>query len=140
MISEIVNLGTVATVCFHFVVCGLPLMAALGGSLFNMPAGFTFGIRIPMGVMMWLLIISGIMIVISFITYFRACDCSKKTKKFHKIGLIIVCVLYAAAVTGHLTGHHNMAGHNMQNMENMQDMAGHNMAPMPFAGGGMSCH
>jgi uncharacterized membrane protein len=112
MKNKIISFGTWGLVLFHFTLCGLPPLAALAGILLGGPARLPFTKHFSHGAMLWLLVFSGIMIALSFVSYIKGCRCGggAKTAKLQKISLIIICVLYAAALAGHFAGAHINGG------------------------------
>jgi hypothetical protein len=100
MKDEIITAGTLGVVLLHFITCGLPLIAAMVGATMGMPLSGVLG---HTG-MLYLLIISGIMIIISFITYLKGCGCGQRARRIQKACLIIACAMYATALAGHFVG------------------------------------
>jgi hypothetical protein len=91
MKDKLINVGTCCTVSFHFIVCGLPLIIALLGGTLSF-AG-VFGKQ----TMLILLILSGVMIMFSVVSFVR---CNYK-KRWNLIMIIAVLLLYGIALAGH---------------------------------------
>lgn len=86
--EKIINYGTCGLVCFHMVVCGLPLLATVAGI-----ASPFAGIISPIA-MKILLGIAGMSLIVSWIFYFSGCKCNKKL-------LIFSTILFTLAVSAH---------------------------------------
>lgn len=100
--------GTVLSVIFHFIFCGLPSLLLIFSAILGVQSSTSLHLNLPYINMNYMLIISGILIVASFIFYKKQCKCccNAKTLKFNKIVLIIASILYIMGIIGHFAGPH----------------------------------
>ncbi|MDR3126066.1 MAG: hypothetical protein LBT92_00350 [Rickettsiales bacterium] len=100
----LLNLGSMGTVLFHFIACGLPLVfSAFGGYL-------SFSRHISPGAMTALMILAGAMLAAATTAYIKGCACEGKAKRVQKIAIIASWILYGTALIAHFTGPAGGAG------------------------------
>jgi peptidoglycan biosynthesis protein MviN/MurJ (putative lipid II flippase) len=95
------NIGIYGTTSLHFITCGLPFIIAIVNTIVNSPIELPFKVYFSKNIMVSLLILSGILLAISFVMYFKNCNCDLKNKKTQKITLIICSAMYILAILGH---------------------------------------
>ncbi|MFV0625778.1 MAG: hypothetical protein ACK5N8_00330 [Alphaproteobacteria bacterium] len=95
--------STIATVIFHFICCGLPLILIMISILFGVNIETNI-IKITHQQMTILLILSGTFLALSYFLYYKNCNgcCNQKFHKINKIILIIATLLYLIGVSGHV--------------------------------------
>ena len=71
--------GTLATAIIHFFCCGLPALLALFSAIFGMTAAHSFNL-FTHSQKTWLLVFGAIMLIISFILYFKERKCCEGSK------------------------------------------------------------
>ncbi len=111
-----------ASALFHFVCCGLPILAVISGGLLGMEAfpQITFLTHAQIG---WLLVFSGLLLALSFyISYSNKCACNPAEKNsVCRIILYVSLLLYLPALYFHIWPiesaiPHDMSSHTEMNM------------------------
>ncbi|MDR2770371.1 MAG: hypothetical protein LBB08_02895 [Rickettsiales bacterium] len=92
-IKKCLDCGTYASVGFHFVCCGLPLVLVLAGT------GASF-LDVPRGIMAAALVLAGLLLAASVVLEIGGLCCGRRSKL--KLALLGVCaLLYATGLAGH---------------------------------------
>ncbi|MDR2098456.1 MAG: hypothetical protein LBO78_00315 [Rickettsiales bacterium] len=99
-LEGMVNLGAFASVLFHFVVCGLPMIFVILGGLGIALESPLYG-YFSHKTMTAVLVVSGLLLAASAFLHARRCRCGAAAGKYAGIGLAAAGVLYAIALAGH---------------------------------------
>lgn len=105
--------GTVLSVLFHFVCCGLPALLGLLSAVLGVSLSLPWVGSIKPEYMIGLMIVAGVLLVMSFVFYFKKTKCCDNASqmKWNKIVLIIAFVLYIMGIVVNFVT--PMAGHEI---------------------------
>lgn len=105
--EKIAFLAPILAIFMHIFCCGIPLTLAILSGVFGVAINIPFFDEHE-HTEIFIFTFSAILLIISYILYFRSKDCChthKKRKFYNKIILIVATVIFIASSIIHLIGH-----------------------------------